>query len=292
MIPEPGSHGGDGFALARALGIDPDDVLDLSQSLNPLAPDVAELAGDHLAALRRYPDSAEATRFLADHIGTEPGRVLLTNGASEAINLVAAEVGGTVRSEPDFGLYPRLGHGPLWASNPNNPTGVLCDPTTSADVWDEAFYPLATGTWTRGDKQAIVIGSLTKIFACPGLRIGYIISDEVGRFAARQPEWPVNNLALSVLPEVLQQADLGRWQVEIASLRTDLIEMLRAFDIATEPSDAPWVLAAAPGLRAHLAPHGVLVRDCTSFGLHGHVRIAVPDGRGLAQLERAMKSIR
>jgi hypothetical protein len=37
----PGPHGGDGLAVARQLGLEPGDLLDLSASLNPLAPDVA-----------------------------------------------------------------------------------------------------------------------------------------------------------------------------------------------------------------------------------------------------------
>jgi histidinol-phosphate/aromatic aminotransferase/cobyric acid decarboxylase-like protein len=53
--------------------------------------------------------------------------------------------------------------------------------------------------------------------------------------------------------------------------------------------DAPWVLVDGAGdLRARLARRGVLVRDCTSFGMPGTVRIAVPDERGLARLEAAL----
>ena len=44
----------------------------------------------------------------------------------------------------------------------------------------------------------------------------------------------------------------------------------------------------APGLREHLAPRGVVVRDCASFGLPDHVRIAVPDDAGRARLEEAL----
>ena len=288
MIPAPGRHGGDGAAVARALGIDTDDVLDLSQSLNPCAPDVIRVAGAHLSSLRRYPDRCDATHVLARHLGVDPARVLVTNGGSEAIMLVAQELGGAVRSEPEFALLPRGGAGPRWASNPCNPTGVLLGPDAAVDVWDEAFYPLATGTWTRGDEGAIVVGSLTKVFACPGLRIGYVIADDVDRLARRQPEWPVNSLALAVLPELLERVELGRWRREIAALRAALCAVLERHDIAVGPSDAPWVLAAAPGLRERLAPQGVLVRDCSSFGLPDRSRVAVPDRAGIDRLERAL----
>jgi histidinol-phosphate/aromatic aminotransferase/cobyric acid decarboxylase-like protein len=288
VIPRPGSHGGDGAAVARALGLDPEAVLDLSQSLNPFAPDVTKIAAHHLSALRRYPDHRAATALLADAIDVDTDRILLTNGGSEAIALVAAEVGGTVVAEPEFSLHPRGPGGPRWASNPRNPTGELAAATATADVWDEAFYPLATGHWTRGDAGAVVVGSLTKVFACPGLRLGYVIASDVSRFAGRQPSWSVNALALAMLPALLEGTALGAWAHGIAALRRQLTDLLARHGIVAQPSDAPWVLAKAPGLRDRLAPHGVVVRDCTSFGLPDHVRIAVPDDDGLHRLEVAL----
>jgi histidinol-phosphate/aromatic aminotransferase/cobyric acid decarboxylase-like protein len=41
-----------------------------------------------------------------------------------------------------------------------------------------------------------------------------------------------------------------------------------------------------------LARHGVLVRDCASFGLTDHVRIAVPDEAGLSRLRDALAAER
>jgi len=165
--PPAGLHGGDGAAIAAWLGVAPEQVLDLSASVNPVAPDPVPVVGRHLGAIGRYPsgaDLARATRALADAMAVDPDRLQLTNGGAEAIALVAAEIGGSV-IEPDFALYPRSG-GPLWRSNPHNPTGLLASASTSCAVWDEAFYPLAAGAWTRGDPGAIVVGSLTKLLAC------------------------------------------------------------------------------------------------------------------------------
>src|SRR5690606_15432930 len=53
MIPPPGPHGGDGPAVAHALGINPTAVVDLSMSLNPFAPDVAALVRRHADAATR-----------------------------------------------------------------------------------------------------------------------------------------------------------------------------------------------------------------------------------------------
>jgi histidinol-phosphate/aromatic aminotransferase/cobyric acid decarboxylase-like protein len=290
MIPAAGRHGGDGPAVARALGLDPMEVLDLSASLNPVAPDITVLAARHLTALRHYPDHRDAARLLADALEVAPDRLVLTNGGSEAIALVAAELGGQVAAEPEFGLHPRGHGGPVWRSDPHNPSGLLAGPADRADVWDEAFYPLATGRWSAR-RPGVVVGSLTKVFACPGLRLGYIVADDAGRFARRQPHWPINGLAVALLPELLAAAELSAWRARLAGARAQLVAGLARHGITTEPSDAPWVLARAPGLRDRLAPLGVVVRDCTSFGLPDHVRIAVPDDDGLARLDHALQRV-
>jgi len=290
-VPAAGGHGGDGARVAEALGLDPATVLDLSASLNPLAPDPASIVARHLGSLGRYPDPARATAALAEAVGVGPEQVLLTNGGSEAISLVGARLGGRV-DEPEFSLHPRAG-GPRWRSNPHNPTGRLAAPDESAEVWDEAFYPLATGRWTRGDAESVVVGSLTKLFACPGLRLGYVIGppDLVAALAGDQPHWSVNGPAASALPDLLATADLPAWAGAIAGLRRQLIDLLGAHGLGPQPSEANFVLcASAGGLRERLAPHGVVVRDCTSFGLAGMARVAVPGPEGMERLARALEA--
>jgi histidinol-phosphate/aromatic aminotransferase/cobyric acid decarboxylase-like protein len=286
-----GPHGGDGLAVARALGLDPAEVVDLSMSLNPFAPDVAALAAPHVDAVGRYPDATAATAALAEAMGVDRARLVLTNGGSEAISLVAGALGGTVVSEPEFSLHPRGVDGPRWRSNPHNPSGVLAADAERADVWDEAFYPLATGEWSRGDAGAVVVGSLTKLFACPGLRIGYVLADDAAALTADQPAWPLNGIALAVLPELLAQADLAGWRAAVAGRRQALVDLLVAHGLIVAAGDAPWVLAHAPGLRDRLAPHGVVVRDCASFDMPGWARLGLPDERGLTCLDAALHAI-
>jgi histidinol-phosphate/aromatic aminotransferase/cobyric acid decarboxylase-like protein len=265
-------------------------MLDLSQSLNPLALDAGAVVARHLEAIRLYPDDSAATRALARCIGVGEARVVLTNGGSEAISLVSADMGGHV-DEPEFALHPRHG-GPRWRSNPHSPSGLLAAPDERAGVWDEAFYPLATGRWTRGDADAVVVGSLTKLLACPGLRVGYVLAapDVAARVRARRPQWAVNALAAAALPELLEAVDLPAWSHALRVLRADLVRVLGHHGLTARPSDANWVLVDAPGLRDRLAPQGVVVRDCSSFGLPGVVRIAVPSALGLERLDAALSS--
>ncbi len=297
--PAPGEHGGDGAQLAAALGIGVDEVLDLSASLNPVAPDVVEMAATRLGELRRYPDDRPAAVALAAALGVDADRVVLTNGGAEAIALVAAHVGRGDVVGPEFSLYARhldvqSGAG-RWRSNPHNPSGTLASTDDEAAVWDEAFWPLATGTWTRGDTdgpaRSIVVGSLTKLFACPGLRIGYVLApdrDTAAAVRAARPAWSVNGLACALVPDLVAGADLPAWSAAVAELRADLVAALDGFDV--DAVAAPWVLVHGAGdLRDRLAAAAVLVRDCTSFGLAGTVRIAVPDEPGLVRLRRALR---
>jgi len=300
--PPPGPHGGDGERIARALGLDPSSVLDLSASLNPFAPDVTVLAAGRLNALRHYPDPTEARRLVAETIGVAAECLLLTNGGAEAIALLAQEVGGQVR-EPEFSLHPRnisdsataatatTAAAPHWRSNPHNPTGLLARPDDAADVWDEAFYQLATGEWTRGDATLATVGSLTKLFACPGLRLGYAIADPdlIARLERRQPQWAVSSLAAALVPDLLGAADLSKWASGIAELRRDLTDLLRRHGLDPRPSDANYLLCGAPeGFRERLLPHGIIVRDCASFGLPDLVRLAVPGPDDLARLDAVL----
>ncbi len=301
-VPAAGAHGGDGRAVAAALGLDPGSLLDLSASLNPFAPDLRPLLGRCLegGALGRYPDDGPARLALARALGVDPDRVVLTNGGAEAIALVAAELGRGRVEDPEFSLYRRhlpqvLPDGPRFRSNPHNPTGLLAPAGEEAAVWDEAFYPLAAGVWTRGDAGtgAIVLGSLTKLLACPGLRVGYLIAPDdtlAAALARRRPAWSVNGLVAEALPALLDLVDLPGWTRQIAAARADLADLCRSHGLRPRPADANWLLVdGAAGLRDRLAPEGVLVRDCTGFGMPATVRIAVPDTDGLDRLDRALK---
>lgn len=302
FLPDASAHGGDAPAIASALGLDPADLIDLSASLNPFAPDVARLAERHLTSLVAYPDASAATGHLAAAVDVDPDRLVLTNGGAEAIALVAGHLGAGAVVEPEFSLYRR--HLPAvdptagrWRSNPSNPLGQLAPAEAEAAVWDEAFYPLATGTWTRGDDHAWRLGSLTKLWSCAGLRLGFVIAptpNEADAIRANQPRWSVNGLALRLVPELLERTDLRGWTNELAGLRTMVRSELEAMGHHVSESAANWVLlhdVDAPAIRRQLIAHGIVVRDCTSFGLPTTVRLALPRPNQLDQVISAVSAI-
>ena len=315
-VPDSGPHGGDGVRLAAAMGVDPSTILDLSASLNPLAPDVTSLVQRHLAGLSRYPDPEPARRALAEAFEVDVAELLLTNGGAEAIALACAQLveqhgAGSVRPH-DFSLYARhlatiVDGAPRVRSNPGNPTGHRVDPAGGIDddgvrvgVWDEAFWSLAYGTWTSRahTSGAMVVGSLTKLFACPGLRLGYVLADPetIEVLRSRQPQWSVSTLAADVLPDLLEVAELSAWATGIAARRVALQANLRALGY-TVVEGVNWVLVELPGiagsaLRAALAAHRVLARDCASFALPQYARIAIPRDSDAARLLSALTLVR
>ena len=294
MIVEHGGNIRD-FSLSR--GLNPDDALDLSASLHPCAPQITNVLLDRLRSVRNYPDSRDATGFLADAIGVDPERLLLTNGGSEAIALVAdVLVEGNVVA-PEFSLYQRhlkrvVKTAPRWRSNPNNPLGTLAEPSEQAAVWDEAFYPIATGQFTRGDEQSWRIGSMTKIWACAGLRLGYVVTPDVQScrvLASRQPRWSVNGLALAIVEPMLEKTNLRAMKDQLEVLRTSLFLLLQEKGIAVHMTDANWLLVHnGARLYEHLATKNIFIRNCASFGLENTYRIAVPAKPFIEELKNAL----
>ena len=168
------AHGGNVFAVARHLGIAPEELLDFSASINPLGPP-AGVKPAVMAALDRaihYPDdgAVELKEALASHHCVSPGNITVANGSTELIHLLprlfpkgralivappfaeyarALERCGwewdyfQLKEEAGFrldtaGLRQRLQEGwdLLFLCNPNNPAGSVHPPHDIARVVD------------------------------------------------------------------------------------------------------------------------------------------------------------
>lgn len=298
-------HGGDGPAIARRLGVPVERIVDLSANLNPFAAPVDEVLIQHVSRARHYPhpdDLAAATGRVATAIGVAPERLVLTNGSAEAIALVARRLDSGLVVEPEFSLYrrhlvdaddPAAGR---WRSNPNSPLGTLAPAGAVAAVWDEAYWPMTCGTWTRGDDTAWRLGSFTKLWGCPGLRLGYAIAptiDDAAAIAIDQPEWSVGPLAIAVLDDLLDQEDIAATAARLGEHRERFAHEVTALGFDVRPGVAPWLLLdRTAGLRELLVEHRVLVRDCTSYGLPGTHRLALPTPAALDQVLAALAAAR
>ncbi|HEY4019770.1 MAG TPA: Rv2231c family pyridoxal phosphate-dependent protein CobC [Pseudonocardiaceae bacterium] len=184
--------------------------------------------------------------------------------------------------------------------NPTNPTSVL-HPADNLRllarpgrvlVVDEAFADAVPGEpeSLAGDASIpglLVLRSLTKTWALPGLRAGYAIAapDLLARLAAHRPQWPVGTLVLTAItaccePSALAEAEAAA--IEMAEHRDHLIaELTRLPGIeVSQPAHAPFLLLRVPNgpaMRAALRERGIAVRRADTFpGLTSdHLRIAV-----------------
>ena len=180
----------------------------------------------------------------------------------------------------------------VFLANPGNPSGLFRTPeeclrlmsSRSDLLWiiDEAFVEYA-GTETEASvlqrlpKNGIVLRSLTKFHAVPGVRLGYLAADAELAQAIRDelPAWSVNAFALAAAQAVFADTSdfAAQTRAENAERRADLAAALSSLPgIEVYPSAANYVLFRWPG-----APHnllgillkrfGIAVRDCSNY--HG-----------------------
>lgn len=204
-------------------------------------------------------------------------------------------------------LQPRL----VFVCNPNNPTGT-CLAVEAIAAWanalprtlfvvDEAYLPFAAGApsaLTTRTANLLVLRSMTKAHALAGVRLGYAVGhpEVIRALAAVCPPWNVNALAQAAgLAALADQTHLRQSLTQLAQARTALVHGLHALDLAPLPSATHFFLIKveqATALRQALLRHGILVRDCTSFGLPEYIRVATHRPEENARLLAALARVR
>ena len=180
----------------------------------------------------------------------------------------------------------------VFLANPGNPSGLFRTPeeclrlmsSRSDLLWiiDEAFVEYAgTGTEAsvlqRLPKNGIVLRSLTKFHAVPGVRLGYLAADAELAQAIRDelPAWSVNAFALAAAQAVFADTSdfAAQTRAENAERRADLAAALSSLPgIEVYPSAANYVLFRWLGAPRNLLDillkrFGIAVRDCSNY--HG-----------------------
>lgn len=267
-------------AVSAYYGVDADRVIPLNGAAEAIQLALLALKPKHLI-------SVEPT--FGDH-----GYTVKSLGIQWVTVPLALEGDGyTLDPSLPCGVSRRLREGSiLLLSNPNNPTGSLAPPSIIEEIadclenglvlLDEAFIELSPGGASllgSAPGNVVVVRSLTKTLALPGLRVGFAHAEDARIAAlldsARQP-WNVNTLAATVAVEALTTHRLEVENHVAAGLRLVESEIpwlegrLKSIGVEVYGSHAPFILikhegASHPVLQAELNRRGVHVRDAGSF---------------------------
>jgi threonine-phosphate decarboxylase len=243
-----------------------------------------------------------------------PKRVLLLEPAFgeylRACIAVKAEVTRWLLAEetgfrPDFarliGALEKCQFDLIILNSPHNPTGCsyareellpLVDRAEANNITvmlDEAFIDYAPQSSLLASaprtSRLVVLRSLTKFYAIPGLRVGYAVCEARLAAAAREQiaAWAVSTVALEAGRATLAEEEYSSRTRRInIQAREEFSNALRSIGLHVLPSAANFLLARLPWssgaeLAGWLESERILIRRCDSF--HGlgdsYIRLAV-----------------
>ncbi|HVR61706.1 MAG TPA: histidinol-phosphate transaminase [Polyangia bacterium] len=290
-------------ALARLWRVSPDEIV------------LGHGAADLLWLLARLLLPAGGQALIVEPTFSEFGAAVHSLGAA-SVHAWRADAADDFRVDPDAVLRAlgRRRADAVYLCAPNNPTGAhvgAADVARLADrnpgttfVIDQAFLSLSehfADAEAPRPPNVVWVRSLTKDHAIPGLRVGAAVMPPslATRLEAARPSWSTSAAAqaAAVAAAAAQAQDF------VADSRRRLLDERRALERAlaglgctTVPSSTIFLLAivgdAASLTDRLLRRHRILVRDCTSFGLPGHVRLAARPASDRAALIDALRAER
>ena len=271
-----------------------------------------------MESIRTYPEPEPYSleKVLAKRFHLSSVEVCVTNGATEAIYLIAQTFRNQISAilMPTFSEYAdacRL-HGHkvvpiynlnrlpdrgrlIWLCNPNNPTGEVREKEVLTAclkqnplrifIMDQSYEfftqkALLTAREAAEFPNVILLHSMTKRFAVPGLRLGYITAckELLHEIRTQRMPWSVNQLAIEAGHYLLSSS---QYDIDIYLLLREkkrLVQSLLSIGgMEIWPSDTHYMLVQlrmgkAAALKEYLATeHGILIRDASNFeGLNEH----------------------
>jgi histidinol-phosphate aminotransferase len=187
----------------------------------------------------------------------------------------------------------------VFIANPNNPTGNLiskdffinivkhCNERGIYVVLDECFMDFCGEEYSLIKEVAkfpnlLLVRAFTKIFAIPGVRLGYLVSANFGltqKIKRHLPEWNISVFAQAAGCECANQVLFVENTVKYIRREREYMEKkLKEHGIKVYQSSANFILIYSDlPLYEKLLEKGILIRDCSNFrGLSkGFYRIAL-----------------
>ncbi|ASJ14043.1 aminotransferase class I/II-fold pyridoxal phosphate-dependent enzyme [Thermococcus radiotolerans] len=300
-------------------------LLDFSASLNPYPPEwLDEMLERAKEISNRYPYYGGLEEELAELVG-EP--LTVTAGITEALYLLgilALRGRNVVVPRHTYGEYERVARifgarvikGPnepaklaelvergsvVFFCNPNNPDGrfyrlkelkPLLDAVEDKNallILDEAFIDFVERPESPEGENIVKLRTLTKSYGLPGIRVGYVLGFEDAFRSVRMP-WSIGSTGIAFL-EFLLKDDFEHLRKTMPLIWREKERVEKALGVK---SDANFFIKRVgnPGEFVEaLKKHGILVRDCTSFGLPEYVRFSVRKPEENSVLIRAFKEL-
>lgn len=263
--------------------------------------------------INKYPEvlAESLTHKIGNHHHLSPDNILVNSGSTESIYLIAQAFRNQKTSIviPAFAEYEdaasMYGHqisyinwhelqsstkikaDLLFLCNPNNPTGevfinieaLLGNNPQTVFVIDEAFieFTLTIGSaisLVSKYENLIILRSLTKAYAIPGLRLGYMVSSValVGKIKQFKFPWAVNAIALETGKFIFD--NYAAIQIPIRGLLNEkekFIAALQQTPVKIYHSHTHFFIAKllngqARQLKQYLLNnYGILIRDAANF---------------------------
>ena len=299
---------------------------DFSSNSNASGPCPTALAAIQQADATQYPDASyTALRGqLAAFHDVDVHRIVLAASASEFIFRITAMVvsrgGNSVGLPPhSYGDYAHAAAVQglkvvdssaadlCWACEPSSPLGAAHQEWLSShsavQVLDRAYEPLRlSGVFAHaGDLHKFwQLYSPNKALGLTGVRTAYAIAPvdvaaDVETMNQLCPSWPIGAHGVALLKAWTQlesQAWLADSLCTLHLWKTQQIALCESFGWTVLPSLANFFVCRADIDLAALRQQGIKLRDCTSFGLPGLVRISVQPPAAQDALHNAWQQIK
>ena len=175
--------------------------------------------------------------------------------------------------------------------NPNNPTGLLTERSFIEKILeqasrknaylllDECFLEICADeeaytlkAYVKDHPNLIILKSFTKLYAIPGVRLGYIISANpqvIERVNRAGQAWSVSHIAQCAGVAALTNLEYKQKVIEIVKQELSFMkEELGKLPIRLFDGQANYLFFRAPGvtdLDKRMEQHGIMIRNCSNY---------------------------
>ncbi|ASJ17403.1 aminotransferase [Thermococcus chitonophagus] len=293
---------------AKHGGAREEGLIDFSASVNPYPPEWVEEMFERAKEISgRYPYWDELEGKLSDLAGEE---VTVTAGITEALYLLGPVLKGKTVVIPrhTYEEYERVSRifgarivkGPndpgelaklvtqgsiVFFCNPNNPDGKFyrvrelkplidaVEDTNSLLILDEAFIDFVKKPESPQGENIVKLRTFTKSYGLPGIRVGYVIGFPEYFRSVRMP-WSIGSTGVAFL-EFLLEDGFEHLKRTMPLIWKEKSRLERELGVRSDANFFIMRVGNAKEFVERVKPRGILVRDCSSFGLPEFVRFSV-----------------